>query len=83
MVLQLEDCIDCMKILHPDYQCVFLFDHSSGHFRKRKNGLDTSSMRKYYAGKEPSMRTTIITEELLGPFCDSINKHMVKVNEEQ
>ena len=40
-------------------------------------------MRKYYAGKEPSMRTTIITEELLGPFCDSNNKHMVKVNEEQ
>ena len=29
---------------------------------------------KYYAGKEPSMRTTIMTEDQLGPFNDSNNK---------
>ena len=48
MVLQLEDCIDCMKTLHPEYQCVFLFDHSSGHAKNRKNGLDANVIRKYY-----------------------------------
>ena len=35
MVLQLEDCIDCLKVLFPDYNQQFLLDHSSGHAKKR------------------------------------------------
>jgi hypothetical protein len=31
MVLQMEDCIDVMKVLHPDVDVLLLFDHSCGH----------------------------------------------------
>jgi hypothetical protein len=31
MVLQLEDCVDLLKHLYPDYDYLFLFDHFSGH----------------------------------------------------
>ena len=31
MVIQLEDCIDCLKVLCPQYEFVFLLDHSCGH----------------------------------------------------
>ena len=31
MVLQLEDCVDVLKVLHPDFDFIFLFDHSNGH----------------------------------------------------
>ena len=33
MVLQMEDCIDVMHALYPDYDVLFLFDHSCGHDR--------------------------------------------------
>ena len=28
MVLQLKDCVDVLKVLYPQYQFLFLFDHS-------------------------------------------------------
>jgi len=31
MAVQLEDCIDCLKICFPLHDFVFLFDHSQGH----------------------------------------------------
>ncbi len=31
MVLQLKDCIDCLHVLHPEFDYLFLFDHSCGH----------------------------------------------------
>jgi hypothetical protein len=31
MVLQMEDCIDVMKVLHPEVDVLLLFDHSCGH----------------------------------------------------
>jgi hypothetical protein len=40
MVLQLEDCIDVLQVLHPQYDYVFLFDHSCGYDRQRPNGLN-------------------------------------------
>ena len=36
MILQVEDCIDCLRVLFTDqYDFAFLFDHSSGHAKKR------------------------------------------------
>jgi hypothetical protein len=49
MIVQFEDRFDCLKVLLQDkYDFVFLFDHSSGHVRKRINGLDASKMTKEY-----------------------------------
>ena len=31
MVLQLEDCIDVLRCLYPQYDVLFMFDHSCGH----------------------------------------------------
>jgi hypothetical protein len=69
MVLQFEDCIDVMEVLYPDFEYVFLFDHSCGHDRKRPDGLCVNSIRKGFGGKQPMMRDTKIeSEEYLGPF---------------
>ena len=31
MVLHMEDCMVTLKLLHPQYDFLFLFDHSCGH----------------------------------------------------
>lgn len=42
---QLEDVIDCVKVtLGTTYDYVFLFDSSSGHAKKRSDGLDVKAM---------------------------------------
>ena len=43
-----------------------LTDRSSGHERKRENGLDAKAMGKYWGGKGYKMRKTIVPET--GPF---------------
>jgi hypothetical protein len=69
MVLQFEDCIDAVKVLYPDYDYIFLFDHSCGHDRKQPDGLCANSIRKGFGGKQPEMRDTKIeAEEYLGEF---------------
>jgi hypothetical protein len=40
MVLQLEDCIDVLKVLYPQFDFLFLFDHSCGHDRQKEDGLN-------------------------------------------
>ena len=40
MVIQLEDCIDCLKVLYPQYDFAFLLDHSCGYDRQREVGLN-------------------------------------------
>jgi hypothetical protein len=39
MVLQMEAYIDAVKNLWPQFDFVFLFDHSCGHDRRRPDGL--------------------------------------------
>jgi hypothetical protein len=39
MVIQFEDCVDCLTVLYPQYDYVFLFDHSCGHDKQREGGL--------------------------------------------
>lgn len=47
MSLQLEDVIDCVRVLYPNFDLVFLFDHSQGHARKRDGALNALNMSKY------------------------------------
>jgi hypothetical protein len=46
MVLQLEDCIDCLQVLFPSYEYHFLFDHSNGHDRMQPEGLNAKIIIK-------------------------------------
>ncbi len=70
MVLQLEDCTDCLKVAYPDFDFVFLFDHSSGHSKKRHGGLDAANMNSGFGGGQPFMRYSNIIQidGYLGPF---------------
>ncbi|KAI2513790.1 hypothetical protein MHU86_573 [Fragilaria crotonensis] len=70
MVLQFEDVVDCLKVMHPNYHFVFLFDHSSGHAKQRPDGLNASRMNKSFGGKSPAMHPTVIDREsgFLGPY---------------
>jgi hypothetical protein len=31
LVLQLEDCVDCLKVISSQFKFLFMFDHSCGH----------------------------------------------------
>ncbi len=37
MVIQFEDCIDCLTTLYPEFDYLFLFDHSCGHDKQRES----------------------------------------------
>ena len=53
MILQLEDCMDYLEVLCGDgYEFVFLFDHTSGHAKKRVNGLYAFKTNKTFSGYE-------------------------------
>jgi hypothetical protein len=70
MVSQLEDCMDCLKAACPDFDFAFLFDHSSGHSKKRRGGLDAANMNSGFGGGQPFMqRSNVIQiDGCLGPF---------------
>ncbi|KAI2495738.1 hypothetical protein MHU86_18762 [Fragilaria crotonensis] len=74
MSLQLEDVVDCLQVLYPEFDLVFLFDHSQGHARKRDQALSAQHMSKSYGGAQPLMRdTTIMAEEgYLGPHLPEL-----------
>jgi hypothetical protein len=69
MVLQLEDCVDCLKVVYPHLDFVFLFDHSSGHSKKRCGGLDAGQMNSGFGGSQPPTRNSMIihADGYLGP----------------
>ena len=44
MSLQFEDVVDCLMVLYPEFEFVFLFDNSQGHARKRHGALSALQM---------------------------------------
>ena len=69
--LQFEDAVDVLKVMHPTFDFVFLFDHSSGHSKERPDGLNQHRMNRSFGGKAvPRMRSTEIIQEegFLGPL---------------
>ncbi len=70
MVLQLEDCVDCIKVLYPEHNFICMLDHSHGHDRQREDGLNVENMNKSYGGNKSKMQGTYIPQEkgYLGPY---------------
>ena len=70
MICQLEDCVDCLRVIFPgaagddkfDFDFVFEFDHSSGHCKQRSDGLSRASARLGFGSKQTMMRDTKITD---------------------
>jgi len=63
MVLQLEDCIDVLRCLYPQYDVLFMFDHFCGHDRQREDGLNVENMSKNYGGKQSKLHTSLMKKE--------------------
>ena len=46
-----------LQVLYPNYDLVFMFDHSQGHACQRKHALSAQQMSKSYGGgAQPRMR---------------------------
>ena len=57
-VLQLEDCVDCFKVISSQFKFLFMFDHSCGHDWQREDGLNVENMSKNLGGKQTFMHDT-------------------------
>ena len=67
---KVEDCADILNTLFPDYNYLFLVDHSCGHDKQREDGLNIENMSKTFGGKQSKMHSTTIKQEkgYLGPY---------------
>ena len=74
MVLQLEDYVDVLNTLHPQYDFSFLFDHSCGHNRQKEDGLNVDKMSKGYGAAQRKLRETTIKDVkgYLGPHSPTL-----------
>ena len=50
MALQCEDALDCLAVKYPHFDFLILMDQSSGHGRKREDGLNVLEMGVYLGG---------------------------------
>ena len=76
MSIQFEDVGDCLMVLYPTFNFVFLFNHSQGHARKQDYALSAQQMSKSYGGAQPKMRDTVISigkEGYLGPHLPQLS----------
>ena len=69
LVIQMEECLDRLKVLYLSFDLVFVFDHFCGHNQAREGRPKISITRKYFGGKQQNMRDTVILGEdrFLGP----------------
>jgi hypothetical protein len=68
MSLQHDDVVDCLQVLFPNHDFVFYYDQSSGHCKKKSDGLNVHEMNKKWGGLQRHMRSTCITDGCLGKF---------------
>jgi hypothetical protein len=62
MCLQFEGCVSTIQVLYPEYDTVWLFDHSCGHDHGKEDGLSVGNMRVNWGGKQNRVRDTEIKE---------------------
>ncbi len=60
MVLQLEDCADCFRVLYPHIKFVFMLDHFCGHNKQREDVLNVANMGKSFGGTQAKLLDTHI-----------------------
>ena len=65
---QTEDVVDILAGMFPDHDLEIHFDNSSGHTKQRKNALNVHVMNVNFGGKQPPMRSSVLTEGSLGPY---------------
>ena len=68
-VLQVEDCTNILKALHPGIHFIFIFDHPYRHGREIEDRLNAMKMNSGYVGAQLEILPTNIKQEVgcLGP----------------
>jgi hypothetical protein len=69
-----------MKVVYPEFDVVFLFEHSQGHSTRREGALDTNSMNQSCGGAQPILRSTQIKA---GPAFLGPHNPCLKVGDDQ
>jgi hypothetical protein len=71
--LQLKDMIDCLKVLFPEYDDIFLFKQTSsrGHTNKQKEGLDVANTNMEWGGRVSSMHDSVRGNGDVGPHLQA------------
>jgi hypothetical protein len=65
--LQLEDVVDALLMMFPQFDLVFLFDQWFGHTKMRIDSLHIGNMDVSHGGSDGMMHDTIIREVRLHP----------------
>jgi hypothetical protein len=74
MAIQTEDVVDCLQGLYPEHDFCLLFDQSSGHSKKRSDGLNVVGMNLNWGGSQRTMRETVLEDQgCLGQFESRYN----------
>ncbi len=55
MAIQSVNAVDCLHMLRPGYEFVFLFDHTQGHDRRKDGALNVSCMLRSYGSVQPKI----------------------------
>ena len=58
MLLHLEDCVNVLKEVYPQYDYLFFFDHYSGHDCQKEDGLNVEKTRKQWGGMQAALHDT-------------------------
>ena len=56
-------------------QLCFEVDWSSGHSKKKEDGLSTNDMNESFGDRQPMMHSTVITEGCLGSNSPTVTNH--------
>jgi hypothetical protein len=73
MKIQIEDLVNALKVVFPNFDFLLLFDQSSGHTKKREDGLNAINMNREHGRRVPKMRQTILDANCLGQHSPSID----------
>jgi hypothetical protein len=75
MILQLEDYVNVLQTLYPQFDYVFLFDHSNSHDQMQPDSLHMQKVRKTFGDKQPVIQKSVLTNlTCFGPYCSSSYK---------
>ena len=55
MVLQLDDCVNILKVIFPGIDFIFILNHSCVHDKGRRYGLDLTNMNSGYGEAQIDM----------------------------
>jgi hypothetical protein len=66
MKIQIKDLVNALKVVFPNFDFLLLFDQSSGHTKKREDGLNAINMNREHGGRVPDMRQTVLDANCLG-----------------